>query len=197
MSSGLARDSSTVTPDETKYPIMTPSSSRIVEEWMNRPASMTMSSTTAAPRAAATMINRSGPMPNPEAKVAAPADAEVDSTTRATPRLAPDEIPSTYGSAKGLRKRVCISSPDIPSAAPTSRAVMVRGSRTSWMIVIETGSTLVPPVTTVMTSPNGMFTDPNARPARVTATKIAARIVKRTGNGSPRRPCVCRLRTSR
>ena len=66
MSSGLARDNSTVTPDETKYPIMTPSSSRIVEEWMSRPASMTMSRTTAAPSAAATMTNRSGPIPSPE-----------------------------------------------------------------------------------------------------------------------------------
>ena len=74
---------------------MTPSNSRIVDEWMNRPASMTMNSTTAAPSAAATMINRSGPMPSPEAKVAAPADDVVPSTTRATPRLAPEEMPST------------------------------------------------------------------------------------------------------
>ena len=74
---------------------------------------------------------------------------------------------------------------------------MVRGSRTSRMIVIETGSTSVPPVRIVMTSPSGMFTDPSARPAKVTATKIVARIVKRTGSGSPRRPCVWRLRTSR
>ena len=74
---------------------MTPSSNRIVEEWINRPVSMTMHNTTVAPRAAATMINRSEPMPNPEAKAAAPIDVEADNTTRATPRLAPEEIPST------------------------------------------------------------------------------------------------------
>ena len=74
---------------------------------------------------------------------------------------------------------------------------MVRGSRTSWTIVRDTESTSVPPEMIVMTSPMGMFTDPRASPAKVTATKIAARIVKRTGSGSPRRPCVWRLRTSR
>src|SRR6188768_2920127 len=48
-------------------------------------------------------------------------------TTSATPRLAPELMPSTNGSASGLRNSVCISSPATASAAPASTAVAAGG----------------------------------------------------------------------
>ena len=38
------------------------------------------------------------------------------------------DIPSVYGSARGLSRTVCISAPATPNAAPASSAVMACGS---------------------------------------------------------------------
>lgn len=46
------------------------------------------------------------------------------STTKATPKLAPEEIPNTEGPASGLLKRVCNNKPESPKAIPTVRAVI-------------------------------------------------------------------------
>ena len=46
------------------------------------------------------------------------------SMTKATPKLAPELIPSMEGSAKGLLNVVCNISPDAASAIPQRRAVI-------------------------------------------------------------------------
>ena len=60
---------------------------------------------------------------------AMPLRCPVSSTTKATPRLAPLEIPKMDGSAKGLRNKVCISKPDTESPMPASKAVTACGNR--------------------------------------------------------------------
>ena len=50
-------------------------------------------------------------------------------TKRATPKLAPLEIPRTKGPAKGLRKSVCMSKPAMAKPLPTIRAVKALGKR--------------------------------------------------------------------
>ena len=60
--------------------------------------------------------------------------------TIATPRLAPELIPRTNGSASGLRKMVCIINPAVASAAPARAAVRIRGNRNSRMIWRSTSS---------------------------------------------------------
>ena len=47
------------------------------------------------------------------------------------PRDAPDEIPSTYGSASGFWTIACITTPQTERAIPTARASRTLGSRIS------------------------------------------------------------------
>lgn len=54
---------------------------------------------------------------------------------RATPRLAPELMPSIEGPAKGFLKSVCIRNPLHASAAPARIPVNVRGMRESHSIV--------------------------------------------------------------
>ena len=51
--------------------------------------------------------------------------------TKATPRLAPESIPSTDGPASGLLNTVCNIRPETASAAPDSRATTAFGKRDS------------------------------------------------------------------
>lgn len=48
--------------------------------------------------------------------------------TNATPKLAPEVIPSTKGPAKGFLNNVCMSNPEIPNPEPTNIAVMAFGN---------------------------------------------------------------------
>lgn len=57
------------------------------------------------------------------------------SITIATPKLAPELIPSTYGPASGLRKIVCINKPLTDKAMPETIAVKTRGKRISLTII--------------------------------------------------------------
>ncbi|MPM97216.1 hypothetical protein SDC9_144389 [bioreactor metagenome] len=54
-------------------------------------------------------------------------NAEKPITNRATPSPAPELIPSMYGSARGLRNKVCICNPHTDNAAPASSAVIAFG----------------------------------------------------------------------
>ena len=47
---------------------------------------------------------------------------------KATPKLAPEVMPSTYGPASGFLNKVCIISPDIPNPEPTIIAVKALGN---------------------------------------------------------------------
>ena len=53
----------------------------------------------------------------------------------AAPSAAPDAVPSTYGSASGLRSRPWNVTPATASAAPTSIVVRTRGRRSSMTMV--------------------------------------------------------------
>ncbi len=55
----------------------------------------------------------------------------------ATPKLAPELIPRTYGPAKGLRKVVCICNPLTARAAPASMAVIDLGNLKSSKMVSQ------------------------------------------------------------
>lgn len=57
-----------------------------------------------------------------------PPNIEDPRITKATPRLAPEVIPSTNGPAKGFLNKVCISNPEIPSPEPTNIAVIAFGN---------------------------------------------------------------------
>ena len=95
------------------------------------------------------------------ALTAIPLSFPVSSTTMATPRLAPLEIPKIDGSAKGFRKSVCISKPETERPIPANRAVMACGRRYSRMMVRNVSSP--PPVTTFQNSERGTLTLPTTR----------------------------------
>ena len=56
-------------------------------------------------------------------------------TAIAAPSAAPDAVPSTYGSASGLRRSPWNVAPATASAQPTSIAVRIRGRRRSMTMV--------------------------------------------------------------
>ena len=59
----------------------------------------------------------------------APPKTLVPKINRATPKLAPDEIPNTKGPAKGFLNKVCINKPLIDKPEPTNMAVIALGKR--------------------------------------------------------------------
>ena len=62
------------------------------------------------------------------------------STAIAAPSAAPDAVPSTYGSASGLRSRPWNVAPATASPVPTTIAVRTRGRRRSITIVSAVGA---------------------------------------------------------
>ena len=64
----------------------------------------------------------------------------------ATPKLAPEEIPSTKGPANGFLKSVCMSSPQIERPEPTKIAVIALGTLKSKTIVCQLSFILVSPI---------------------------------------------------
>jgi len=85
----------------------------------------------------------------------------LDKTAIATPRLAPELIPRTYGSAKGFRKRVCICNPLTDNAAPAITAVKAFGRRKLIMIDFHVSRSDEFLKRISNTFLNGMFTEPN------------------------------------
>ena len=83
-----------------------------------------------------------------EPRPASPCGRRSPSTiASAAPRPAPADTPASPGSARGLRKRPCMSAPDIASAAPIISPRTSRGSRI-WMTTREScvGSTPRPSI---------------------------------------------------
>ena len=72
------------------------------------------------------------PPNNPEPKI-----------TIATPKLAPELIPSTNGPANGFLNNVCISKPEIPSPEPTKTAVIALGNLKFVMITCQVSLSVV------------------------------------------------------
>lgn len=89
------------------------------------------------------------PPNNPEPKI-----------SKATPKLDPEEIPSTKGPAKGFRNNVCISSPQIDKPEPTIIAVIAFGKRKFIIIVSQLALEAIPPVNEFKISLKGIVTEP-------------------------------------
>ena len=95
-----------------------------------------------APRASASVSSTAATAPRKAAPVrpsrtthcVACAEKPKKVSARATPRPAPEALPSRYGSASGLRNRPCATAPANPSSAPAHHAPSVRGSRISHTI---------------------------------------------------------------
>ncbi len=68
----------------------------------------------------------------------------------AAPSAAPDDVPRTYGSARGLRTMPWNVAPAIARPAPTTAAVSTRGSRSSQTIVSVAGVQVLPRSSPVM-----------------------------------------------
>ena len=103
-----------------------------------------------------------------------PTATPASSTVKATPRLAPELIPSTNGPASGLRNRVCICNPLTESAAPASIAVNALGRRNFSTMVAQAGLEASPPSSTATISSIGMRTEPTAKLNRKTARAMRA-----------------------
>ena len=189
----------TLTPAETRYPIITPISSRVTEERTACPTSNTTVITVPEPMADATTTARSPPKPSPAVRAAAP----LPPTTRitaATPSEEPAEMPRMNGSARGLRNSVCMANPVTPSAAPARQAVMVRGSRTEPTISWAMGRVGCP-VSTAQTSSRVIWAGPSTRPAATAAVSAQTRTANPHGcrirRAAARRRCSPGRRTVR
>lgn len=79
---------------------------------------------------------------------------------RATPKLAPDDIPNTKGPANGFLNNVCINKPLIANPEPTKIAVSALGSLNWRRMTSQLGFELLPPIKTSKVSERGMDTDP-------------------------------------
>ena len=97
------------------------------------------------------------------------------SITRATPRLAPLDMPNIEGPASGLRNAVCNISPQAASDAPESRAVMVWGSLDSSTMKRCTSVAPWPPMRIRSTSVGGMWAAPVPRQSRESAVMAKVR----------------------
>ena len=79
---------------------------------------------------------------------------------KATPKLAPEEIPNTKGPAKGFLNKVCINKPQIDNPEPTKIAVIAFGSLKFKMIVSQLSLEGIPPVKVLKMSLKGIETEP-------------------------------------
>lgn len=111
--------------------------------------------------------------PNP-LKLSGEMVEEKPSITKATPRLAPELIPRTYGPAMGLRKTVCICNPLNDNATPTIRAVIAFGNLNFKIMVSKSLSVLVKMA--FNTSEAFMLTEPK----KISSIKKLTRINRRT-----------------
>ena len=100
---------------------------------------------------------------NPENPGATPTKLPERSTTKATPILAPELMPSTDGPAKGLRKTVCICKPLTESPAPATNAVSACGTRDFQIIFCQITDSFPVPQRIFHTARSGMETEPNTR----------------------------------
>ncbi len=81
-------------------------------------------------------------------------------TNKATPKLAPEEIPKTKGPASGFLNSVCINNPQIESPDPTKTAVIAFGSLKFRMIVFQLSLEGMPPSKLLNISFKGIETEP-------------------------------------
>ena len=136
--SGLAKFCSRLTNAPAMEPNIIPTISRLTFPVTRRLTARTSSKTPVAPMHAATGSPTANPLTaNPLIPNPLTANPLIPDTIvrKATPRLAPDETPKVYGPARGLRKRVCMISPETDSAAPARTAVIAFGIRMACRIL--------------------------------------------------------------
>ena len=112
--------------------------------------------------AIAAMVRAISPI-KPSLLKATPPKLPERSTTKATPILAPELMPSTDGPAKGLRKTVCICKPLTESPAPATNAVSACGTRDFQIIFCQITDSFPVPQRIFHTARSGMETEPNTR----------------------------------
>lgn len=160
---------------------------------MPTPASTSRSGENAPPRRA--ISHTSAKVASAPAKAApevpSPSTPPVPSPSTSAPTApseAPEEIPSRYGSASGLRTSACTAVPTRPSPAPTTAASRARGSRSCHTIRSDVPGRGASPdsrrSTTDHTSRGGTSVDPhateNVSAASSTAPSTTARTPART-----------------
>ena len=91
-----------------------------------------------------------------------------------TPNAAPPEMPSTEGSASGLRVSAWNATPATASAPPASAATAIRGRRIERVTTRSTDSAAARPVTAPITAPGEMGALPRKSAAAATATRSPA-----------------------
>src|SRR5699024_8669081 len=148
---------------EKTIDIATPTRMIAVTSWARTLTSIVPTSGRSAPaNAAAGSVNApSSPVPTPS------------TVTSTTPKPAPEDTPSRYGSARGLRVTAWATAPAIASAAPTQAAVSARGRRDSTTIAsrapdhhgshepVHHDSGVIRCATIAHTSPSGIVTVPS------------------------------------
>src|SRR4051794_21018532 len=113
-------------------------------------------------------------------------------TAIAAPSAAPEAVPSTYGSASGLRRRPWNAAPATARPTPTVIAVRTRGRRRSKTIVSCAGVQVTgrsspsrwwPRI--AMVWPGGTATEPAATPAMSATTSATSPIARRISGRPP------------
>ena len=106
------------------------------------PVSNSVTTSVRPPARATAYTSSVAPKPPRNASSATPPpEADIPNTMAVeAPKAAPEETPTTPGSAKGFPKTACISAPATASAAPTAKAITIRGKRTTWRVDSITGS---------------------------------------------------------
>ena len=79
---------------------------------------------------------------------------------KATPKLAPEEIPKTKGPANGFLNKVCINKPATDKPEPTKIAVMAFGNLKYRIMVCQLSFAAVFPINVFRMSSNGIETEP-------------------------------------
>lgn len=79
---------------------------------------------------------------------------------KATPKLAPEEIPRTKGPANGFLNKVCINKPATDKPDPTKIAVIAFGNLKFRTIVCQLSLAEVFPINVFRMSSNGIATEP-------------------------------------
>ena len=89
-----------------------------------------------------------------------PPKTEEPKIKRATPKLAPDEIPKTNGPASGFLNKVCMSNPQIERPEPTKMAVIAFGNLKSKIMVCQLSLIATSPMNVLKIALKGMETEP-------------------------------------
>ena len=89
-----------------------------------------------------------------------PPKREEPKINKATPKLAPEEIPKTKGPANGFLNKVCINKPATDKPEPTKIAVIAFGNLKFKTIVCQLSLALVAPNNVFKMSLKGIETEP-------------------------------------